>query len=389
MVAMFLPMQAQAILVMAASVYFGGATLFSRGGTVVAGDLWRALGLGALYIALFSTILFLPLVYHNDAMQVYGNWIAYLLFPFVFALATPGRRAAIIRELPYFVYACVALALITNIAFLWMYVLLHPSGLHITHVTYRIFFEQFSSFHPTYMSVYIAFAMCILLFSGGSVNRILKYVLFCLLLIFLLALLAKSVVIAVAIVLLHQLWLRRASLARYKYLFAGLALSIAVACTFIPFIGQRLQELAGRGTGGSITDNSVNTRKMILSVDKDMVRHHWLSGTGPGRMMHLMRERWAFISLQQGYDVSYFDPHNLYVYIWLSAGLAGLVLFCMALAMHYRRALSGRNYLYLYLLIVLTITFFTESVLARQQGIIFYALFTSLFYFQSQRQSVK
>ena len=388
MISFFLPMQLQAVVVIAMSLYFVARTFTDRQNISAAGLGW-ALALGALYLLYVAGAPFVPKTYSDGAWQLCGNRLTYFLFPFVFAMITPGRRAIIFNELLYFVYTCFLVTLVANMWFMIGH-LISPTGFQgVNHVTYRIFFEQFTGLHPTYISMYLSFSLCILMLHGGRLGRMIKYGLFYVTLVFLISFLAKSPLIAMALIFLHYAWLKRAALLRYKWLFAGTIGVLIGAYTFIPFIGQRINEMTGisRPAGGRFTDNSINVRTMILSVDADMLKHYWLTGAGPHRMMHLLHVQYLFQSIAHGYNVDFYDPHNEYFYDWLSLGIAAVILLAAAFVIHFSAAIRRRQYIYLYLMLILFITFFTESVLTRQQGVIFYSVFTSLFFFYRQDPS--
>jgi hypothetical protein len=61
----------------------------------------------------------------------------------------------------------------------------------------------------------------------------------------------------------------------------------------------------------------------------------------------------------------------------------------LVLVVHFRKAIVSADKIYLYLLITIAITFFTESLLARQQGVLFYSIFTSLFFFAAMGRPKK
>ncbi len=94
-------------------------------------------------------------------------------------------------------------------------------------------------------------------------------------------------------------------------------------------------------TPENITQNSVNIRKLIWETDTNMLKNYWLTGTGPGRMLDLLHQRYFFQSIYRGYWVGYFDPHNQYFYEWLCFGIAGIVVLLLALAVQYKRLASA------------------------------------------------
>ncbi len=382
MVSFFLPHQLQPVGVFLPAIYFIVRSFSSAGGIPVR-NMGAAIFLGALYLLYLGALPFTQGEFSGVLHKLCEYRMGYLLIPLAFSLIAKDKLAVIYKELAWFVYAAVATCIATNIAFVVKYAMA-PTGFHgVTHVAYRIYFEQFCGHHPTYMSMYLVLGAGYLLVRGQHMNRMLKYALFYAIIAFLLPLLAKSPLIALALLMLHQAWLRRKTLWQYKWVFAGMLAVLAASYLFVPFVSQRVQEMAGVSGGmkGNVTDNSIYVRKMIWTVDTGLVKHYWLAGCGPGRLMHLLHVRYLFYSLQYGYDVSAYDPHNEYFYQWISFGLVGIFLLLAALLAHFIASVKHKDFVYLYLLLIVAITFFTESVLATQHGLFFYSFFSSLFFF--------
>jgi hypothetical protein len=104
-------------------------------------------------------------------------------------------------------------------------------------------------------------------------------------------------------------------------------------------------------------------------------------------MLISLKEKYFFYSLSHNFNIGYFDPHSQYFWEWLCFGILGVGLLVAILLVHFAKAIRSKDHLYLYLMILLSITFATESFLSRQQGVVFYALFTSLFFFANSRPS--
>ncbi len=382
MLSFFVPEKLQALLVMASGLYFVVRTYRSKEPVAPRNYLW-ALIIGSCYLLYLFSIPLTPPQHTHFLNLLCQRRASFLLMPFVFAITAQPFRAIIAGELIYFVYGCFASCIVGNADFVYhMWILKHEAQT-MSHVLYRIIFETSTGIHPTYMGMFLCFSICITLLKAPF-SGIAKYILVYLLLVFLLALLAKSPLIALIIISAHYAYIRRKTLYRYKMLFLALLVSVAAACFFIPFIGQRMKEVlqfAGVGKPGNAAENSVYVRKLIWNVDTDLVRQYWLTGVGPGRLLHMLHERYFFYSVANHFPVGYLDPHNEYFSEWLCFGLLGIVLFLVVLGLHFIRAVRAKNYLYVYLLIILYITFTTETLLSRQEGVLFYSIFTSLFFF--------
>ncbi len=385
MLSFFLPEKLQALTVMVSGLYFVVRSVRSKEPVPGSNYLW-ALAISSFYLLYLLAVPFTPHEYRHFLSLLCQQKASLLLMPFVFAITAQSFRTLIAGELIYLVYGCVASCIVGNADFAWHIWRAKEAAHSLSHVQYRVMFERSTGIHPTYMSMFLAFSVCITLLAAPF-KGILKYLLVYALLIFLLALLAKSPIIALVVILFHYAYVNRKGLYRYKLVFLGLLTSLAAACFFIPFIGQRVKEVfqfAGVGKPGNVMDNSVYVRKLIWTVDTGLLRHYWLTGIGPGRVLQVLHERYFFYSVTNHFFVGYFDPHNEYFSEWLSFGILGFLLFLSVLILHAVKALRTKNYLYQYLLTILFITFSTETLLSRQEGVLFFSVFTSLFFFCSK-----
>jgi O-antigen ligase len=385
---LFLPEHLQVLAVAATCVYFVYRT-FALKIRPQSRDLLLALCLGSGYLLYLIAVPLTAPPHRHMVQMLCERRVSFLLLPLLFAIVAQPFRALIVRQLHWFVLGCIIVAVMGNLDFLYHHIIVEGRSNALSHVHYRMIFERFTGIHPTYMSMYLCFAIVIALrppLFGGFVSARLRFALFYFLLLCLLALFAKTPIIALALIGLHFMVANWRGLFKYKWVFVSMVGLVAGAYLFIPFFRQRFAELAGFGSSsaiGNITQNSVNTRKLIWQTDLGMLQHYWLSGTGPGRLLELLNQRYFFHSIYRGYWVGYFDPHSQYFYEWISFGIVGILLLGAALLIQFRLALLQPNKLYLYLLIVVALTFFTESLLARQQGVLFYSIFTSLLFFYS------
>lgn len=385
MVSFILPMQLQTLVLFASCIYFVATSIRAKESPFKANYI-QAVLLGALYIAYLVAVPFTPAAFQHVSRTLCEYKVSFLALPVALAAISRDKLKTIITELPWFAYAAVLITLAGNFAFVARYLPVRFTG--VNHVTYRIFFEDTTGIHPTYISLYLVLAICILIVKGDFVNRKLKYGLFFLSLFLLLPLLAKSPLLALVLILGHVAWQRRGRLAQYKWLLLGTVAMVVASYLFVPFVSQRVNEMAGIGVSvqQNVANNSIHERKMILAVDISALKHYWLTGCGPGRLLYLLKQRYFFYSLYYGRDVNAFDPHNEYFYHWISLGIAGIGLLLLALIMHIARAIHTRQYVYMYLLLSLCLTFFTESLLATQHGLLLYAFFTSLLFFNKSEQ---
>lgn len=353
-----------------------------------------ALLLGGAYLMYWMAVPMTPEPYRRVVLSLCERKSALFLLPFVFAIAAPQFRKVVSDQLLYFMYGTAVVCLLGNADFIYHHFVVEHGVNPLSHVHYRIIFESFTGIHPTYMSLYLAFSICVLMCAVRPQNRLQRILLngcMYVLLVLMLALFAKALVLALGVIAGLLLIENRKKLLDYKWVFVSLVGVCAGAYFLIPFFRQRVNE-AFSFFGGqkvqNITDNSVHVRKLLWQTDLSLLQHYWLTGVGPGRVLDLLHKRYFFHSIYRGYWIGYFDPHSQYFSEWLSFGVIGILFLLVVLIVQFVVAIRAKHKLYLYLLTLLSVTFFTETLLSRQQGILFYAVFTSLFFFSSLPQRV-
>ncbi len=387
MVCFFLPDHVQTFVVIGVGAYFGFRTFASGPLPPRSNYMWAVL-LGSMYLLYAGSLALTPDIYMARLGHALERKASLFALPVAFAIITPAFGRIIMSEIVFFAYACAASCLMGNLGFVYHHFFTSDIPT-LSHVAYRLGFEALTGLHPTYISMYIAFSICIMLSpAAAAVRPALRYLIIGALLLFMLALLAKTPIIALILILMYQAWARRRELVRYRLPIAISMAAVIAACFFIPFIGQRIGEVFsffGHGKATNVADNSMHVRALIWDIDTSLLKHYWLTGIGPGQMLYRLHDHYFIYSLLHNFNVGFYDPHNEYFYEWLCFGITGIVLFVIIMAAHISRARRSQNPLYGSLLFILYLTFTTESVLARQQGVIFYATFTSLFFFLAQK----
>lgn len=378
MVSFFLPMHVQVFVAIACCLYFVGRTWLQR---IVhpARYYFIAALFGGFLLLYLGAALFTPAEYIPALLHQCENRLALLLIPMVFAIMSPQYTDVVRGQLRYFIYACVLSCIIGNAGFAYDH--MHNPAQPLSHVFYRLSFESYTGVHPTYMSVYLCLGIYVLMLEPG-IPAWQRTVLGYLSVVLLLALLAKSPILALGIIVLHFLYRRLAALRQYGVHVAAVLGVVAAAYLFIPFVRQRVAELVSpKAQQQTVVDNSMNMRKLIWDVDTRLLHHYWLTGAGPGRLKHLLDEQYFVYSLSHGIYPGYYDPHNEYFAEWLALGLVGIALLLVILTVHFATAIRRKDSLYLYTMLTLAITFATETMLARQRGIMFFAVFTAMFFY--------
>jgi len=132
--------------------------------------------------------------------------------------------------------------------------------------------------------------------------------------------------------------------------------------------------------------NSVNTRLAIWSCSKEVIREHWLVGTGIGDSEDALIKEYE----QRHFDfaIQYrLNSHNQYLDALLSFGVIGFVLFVGAVFFFpFREAWRRKDKVFLFFMCSLTIYLITEVMFSRNQGLAFIGFFIPLMSSPPQRE---
>jgi hypothetical protein len=91
-----------------------------------------------------------------------------------------------------------------------------------------------------------------------------------------------------------------------------------------------------------------------------------------------LRERHVRFNTYKGYHK--YNYHNQYAQITAELGVIGLILLVLLLLLSFRRAIIGRNFVFLSFCVIITILFVTESFLWVHRGVFFFSIFYCLFH---------
>ena len=127
--------------------------------------------------------------------------------------------------------------------------------------------------------------------------------------------------------------------------------------------------------------SSTLVRKKTWSTSLKLVKEKWITGYGTGLSKKVLQEQYK----KDGYDYMYkknYNSHNQYLQVLLDHGIFGfLILAFFTFGMLYA-SLKQKDFIYALFLAIMILNFMTESVLETQSGVIFFAFFNTIFFFQ-------
>ncbi len=375
----FLPLNLQVVALMVAILWFSSVNIVEEGwegSVVLLKKSWPLITLYVLYLsALFYTAApDLPVLYKQLEYK-----LSLGAMPLVMVLLGQQGLFQLRRQLIWFVPACIAICLIGNAAFF----IENRHMVRWSHVAYRQYFDHITGLHPTYMGMYLVFAVGLLMTSrqwGGPRFLWLRLLLYFSLFLFLFALLPKTAVLALVAVL-GLLFSRKCYWPEFLPVAGALFAAALLAYGFVPFVGQRIHEVGVLNvglSGVSVNDNSMIMRQLIWNVDLAVLKEHWLWGVGPAAVWTRLAEHYFLTSLILRFPLQTYDTHNQYLDLWLSFGIFGFLISLLVFFYLIFRSLKQKDALFQSFLVIVFLTFFTENVLSMQRGVLFYAVLSAL-----------
>lgn len=253
--------------------------------------------------------------------------------------------------------------------------------------------------HPTYISIYLLLIISILL-DKVSTSIESKKKLIILLYLFLIVyftaaifLLSSRVAILLYAVVLGIYFFKylRKQLSWRLLIAGGVAclLALGVIINYVPVVKHRFTSDI-EGIGQSYQSNNPGTGMMMRmafwKTALNVVEEHPLFGVGTGDGSHAMNLEYQNngMAALQGYN-----PHNQYLQTSIMLGLPGIALLILLLIFQFVTAWRKDDVIYMTFIAIISISFLTESVLQANKGIVFFALFSSVYFITSNQKTYK
>jgi len=126
-------------------------------------------------------------------------------------------------------------------------------------------------------------------------------------------------------------------------------------------------------------NNRKGSRAAVNECSIDLMQKALVFGYGIGTPKALLNQCYKDKNFELGMLYK-LNSHNYYFHIILSTGLIGLILFVFLLYNNFKIAINQSSLLYISFLLIVIMNLITENIIFRAHGIVFFALFNSLFY---------
>ncbi|RLD83129.1 MAG: hypothetical protein DRJ10_04100 [Bacteroidetes bacterium] len=116
----------------------------------------------------------------------------------------------------------------------------------------------------------------------------------------------------------------------------------------------------------------------------EVIKENFWLGTAPADLSDELAKKYEKYNLEDAQEEK-LNAHNQYLETFAGIGIFGFLSLIFILAYGFYHAYKKRNYLLLFLLVILTINFLFESMMNRMTGILFMMFFYSLFIFMDNK----
>lgn len=303
------------------------------------------------------------------------------------------QSAQIQKVLTFFVAGLLTAMLWITLNFLLEY--FNSSGSMDVFYFFREEAVDFVQLHPTYLAMYLVFAISILItaISRARGKVIALYIVLVLVMLaFILLSGARMPLISLAAVIVYFLfkWFYTGRI-KVKYLATGLVgLSILLLGAIqTPIVQKRIDEIKYTRfeppTG--IHFNSVNLRVAQFLCSKEILSKNWLSGVGLGDVQDVLNECYRSHDWSPALYERNYNAHSQYFQTFLTAGILGIILLISIFISLFFYFL--KNTILIALIINFSICCLTESMLEKNKGLVFFVFFAIILSLENYKKSKK
>ncbi len=339
---------------------------------------------GLLFLLVGITVLYSDNM--DYAFKKLQSMASLLVFPFIFALFTKEEGKRIFRNITTYLWIYViAVFLINVVPFIYFYATEYSWSEMVIHyaTVVRVKMGKFNV-HPIYLSMHCSAAILFSFYIFRKLKSKWAIVLLLLMditfLTFLLYYAKKGPIIALIVVFsLFILFQYKKGYLRLYLLIVGALILLTLA---IPKTRDRFVELVKieNLSEGEVT--STNIRYTIYITAMEMVKRSPIGGYGIGDYNYVLQDQFKADGQKFLYEEHY-NAHNQYLSMLLIGGIPLLLMFVIMFGLNMIYAIRFNNQLLILLIFFYSIVMFTENILEREDGVIFFSFFLNFFALRS------
>lgn len=314
-----------------------------------------------------------------------------IVFPLIFSLISIKHLNYIFENIHKLMWIFITTVLIANLAFFIKFYTHYNFVDSVQHFPNIIRSDIYGwNIHPIYLSMHVAIAIIFSLFlikKGLSIRNMVVLLLMDLVLIlFLLIMIKKGPILGLVMImsLLVVLFKNRS-----LWIFYGSIVTIVIGVIiFHPKVNSKFSELLEINKNNHDELTSTNIRMKIYDCAVEITSDAGILGFGLGdgknQLVNCYVEKEAF-----ALSDSQYNSHNQYLGFILNIGYLGLIFFLLFVGIRLIKAYSNKNYLALAVVLFYCIVMFSENILEREQGVIFFSFFANLLFLKNSKYLIE
>ncbi|MEQ8324571.1 MAG: O-antigen ligase family protein [Vicingaceae bacterium] len=307
------------------------------------------------------------------------------LFPVIFAAKSLDKRLTY-QLFFWFTIGCLAATLICFTTALVYY--LDSANASV------FYYQELSVFqHPSYFSMYLNFCIYLIYYYmvfDRDVNIVKSDVVMVGVIVifaFFIVLLSSKIGLITLFMVIFAgtlLWfLKSRAIFPSIMVFIMLSGMIYFSFNYSNYIQGRIEEAVSSISDERVTFTTTGARIVIWSQSLELIKEHPFFGYGTGDVKHELIGKYR----EKGYDHLVelrLNAHNQFLQTIISVGILGIILLLLYLYYPMFNVSFYNNLIYMGFLGLISINLLTESMFETQAGVVFYAFFNSILYFNRQ-----
>ena len=320
--------------------------------------------------------------------------LSILIFPLLFSTI----NAQVLRKrLNHFLFAFLAGNLLNTIV-----LLIHATVNYLASQSASEFFYGGLSWyhHASYIAMFLVFSVGILCYyllsDSQSLSKWQKTISVILLIhfsMFVILLSSKAGLISLILLLISAI----GYVIYQKNYIKGFVLLFVVAgvfwsaFSFLPTVNSRInsaQEALSNDKLDKDTRNSTGERMLIWKSSVQIIKEHFVFGVGTGDVKDRLLWEYTKNDITTAIKLK-LNAHNQYLQTSIALGILGLLVLVLTLLFPFMIAVKNKQMILLLLLVLFGFNLLFESMLERQAGVVFYAFFNGLLFFNFTESKIQ
>lgn len=348
-----------------------------------------------LYFSLFYLIEVITLTYSDDlerGINVVLRRITFFLMPVAFLLIRNQLSKKFIRNLlNTYVFSLFVLGILFIVFIVIFFELYSAKLISLSIKSWNFKHSLLSNFyrdiHPTYLSMGFLLGNLILaLRVKESKNKIKKtlYIVGLLFFTLIIFIIKARIVILTTLIISPVFILLIYGIINYRRLFfISLIFSASLAVTFT-FLNQVQKLNIKNSIKNSLQINDQNISRLdIYHASFNVIEKNLFFGVGTGDAKKELINSYKEKKLYKLYRNQFFNTHNQYLHYLLSGGLFSLLSFVITFIYLLFLSIKSSDHLFFSFLFIIIMVMLTENIFNRINGIFFFSLFSSIFYYRN------